>query len=113
MTARPRRPLDYALLLGLPSALAVVLFAQALEGASARALWQPTAALVVLGGTALPGAALGWMLLALSPFLLPPALYVLQAAIRLLTGAPPRAAASLARACASCVAFMTSESLPP
>ena len=48
-------------------------------------------ALVVLGSTILPGYALGWLLLALLPFLLPPTLYVVQAMMRLLGGAPPRA----------------------
>jgi chemotaxis protein MotA len=36
---------------GIPAALAIVLVAQLLEGSPARALWQPTAALVVFGGT--------------------------------------------------------------
>ncbi len=35
----------------VPIALGVVLLAQVLDGGSARALWQPTAALVVFGGT--------------------------------------------------------------
>ena len=51
MTRRPARRLDYASTFGVPAALAVVLLAQLLEGAPVRALWQPTAALVVFGGT--------------------------------------------------------------
>jgi chemotaxis protein MotA len=49
----PRRPsrLNLATVIGLPAAFALVLVAQLLEGAPARALWQPTAALVVFGGT--------------------------------------------------------------
>ncbi len=43
--------LDWAIVLGVPVALAIVLLAQRLEGAPVRALWQPTAALVVFGGT--------------------------------------------------------------
>jgi chemotaxis protein MotA len=43
---------DAASLLGLPVAAGVVLLAQVLEGGSVRSLWQPTAALVVFGGTA-------------------------------------------------------------
>jgi chemotaxis protein MotA len=43
---------DAASLLGLPVAAGVVLLAQVLEGGSVWALWQPTAALVVFGGTA-------------------------------------------------------------
>src|SRR5207248_5548568 len=34
-----------------PAAIGIVLLAQVLEGAPPRALWQPTAALVVFGGT--------------------------------------------------------------
>jgi chemotaxis protein MotA len=45
------RDLDFSLVLGVPAAIAIVLVAQRLEGAPVRALWQPTAALVVLGGT--------------------------------------------------------------
>lgn len=45
------RRLDLGSLLGLPLAVAVVLAAHMLEGGSARSLWQPAAALVVLGGT--------------------------------------------------------------
>lgn len=47
---RPSR-LEFATIIGAPAAIAVVLVAQLLEGAPARALWQPTAALVVFGGT--------------------------------------------------------------
>jgi chemotaxis protein MotA len=47
---RPSR-FEYATIVGLPAAIAVVLLAQLLEGAPTRALWQPTAALVVFGGT--------------------------------------------------------------
>jgi chemotaxis protein MotA len=48
-----RRPsqFEYATIIGAPAAIAVVLLAQLLEGAPTRALWQPTAALVVFGGT--------------------------------------------------------------
>jgi chemotaxis protein MotA len=45
------RDLDLATLLGIPAAIAIVLAAQRLEGAPIRALWQPTAGLVVFGGT--------------------------------------------------------------
>lgn len=48
---RRRSKLELATVLGIPAAFAVVLLAQTLEGAPARALWQPTAALVVFGGT--------------------------------------------------------------
>jgi chemotaxis protein MotA len=51
VTRRPRRRLDYAGTFGVPAALAIVLLAQIFEGAPVRALWQPTAALVVFGGT--------------------------------------------------------------
>src|SRR5262245_35273875 len=51
MSKRPASRLEYATLIGVPAAIAVVLLAQTLEGAPARALWQPTAALVVFGGT--------------------------------------------------------------
>src|SRR5262245_19489192 len=51
MSKRPASRLEYATLIGVPAAIAVVLLAQVLEGAPARALWQPTAALVVFGGT--------------------------------------------------------------
>src|SRR5262245_17273837 len=52
MKRQPRSRLEYASLIGIPAAFAIVLAAQVLEGASARSLWQPTAALVVFGGTA-------------------------------------------------------------
>src|SRR5690349_7355044 len=42
---------DLASIVGLPAACAVFLLAQVLEGGSVRSLWQPTAALVVFGGT--------------------------------------------------------------
>jgi len=45
------RRLDLGSFIGLPLAGAVVLAAHMLEGGSARSLWQPAAALVVLGGT--------------------------------------------------------------
>lgn len=52
MSARPAsRRLELATAVGIPAAIAVVLIAQKLEGAPVRALWQPTAALVVFGGT--------------------------------------------------------------
>jgi chemotaxis protein MotA len=51
MSKRPARRFEYATLIGVPAAISVVLLAQALEGAPTRALWQPTAALVVFGGT--------------------------------------------------------------
>jgi chemotaxis protein MotA len=44
--------LDGPSLLGLPLAVAVVVLAQVVEGGSVRSLWQPTAAMVVFGGTA-------------------------------------------------------------
>src|SRR5438445_750669 len=43
--------IDLGSIAGVPAAIAVVLVAQVLEGASAKSLWQPTAALVVFGGT--------------------------------------------------------------
>jgi chemotaxis protein MotA len=52
MSAPSRTRIEYASLLGVPAAIAIVLLAQVMEGASARSLWQPTAALVVFGGTA-------------------------------------------------------------
>ena len=52
MTRPARRSLDLISLVGLPLGIGVVLFAQLLEGGHARSLWQPTALLVVLGGTA-------------------------------------------------------------
>jgi chemotaxis protein MotA len=51
MGAERRRRLDVASLVGLPLAALVVLLGQTLEGGSARSLWQPTAALIVFGGT--------------------------------------------------------------
>jgi chemotaxis protein MotA len=48
--ARSRR-VDVTSLIALPAAVGVVVLAQALEGGNARSLWQPTAALVVFGGT--------------------------------------------------------------
>jgi chemotaxis protein MotA len=45
------RRLDVTSLAGVPIAIGVVLLAQALDGGSARSLWQPTAALIVFGGT--------------------------------------------------------------
>lgn len=47
----PPRRLELATALGLPAALGLVLLAQWVEGAPVRALWQPTAAMVVFGGT--------------------------------------------------------------
>src|SRR5260221_2678640 len=51
MSQRRRSQFEYATLIGLPAAIAIVLLAQVLEGAPTRALWQPTAALVGFGGT--------------------------------------------------------------
>jgi len=51
MSKRSTARVEYATLVGVPAAIAIVLLAQVLEGAPARALWQPTAALVVFGGT--------------------------------------------------------------
>lgn len=48
---RRKRRIEYATVLGVPAALAIVVLAQVLEGAPTSALWQPTAALVVFGGT--------------------------------------------------------------
>jgi chemotaxis protein MotA len=45
------RRLDLGSVIGLPIAAVVVLAAHVLEGGSPRSLWQPTAALVVIGGT--------------------------------------------------------------
>ena len=45
------RRIDLTSLAGVPIAIGVVLLAQALDGGSARSLWQPTAALIVFGGT--------------------------------------------------------------
>lgn len=50
--APPRRQIDGPSLFGLPLAFAVVVLAQVFEGGSVRSLWQPTAAMVVFGGTA-------------------------------------------------------------
>jgi chemotaxis protein MotA len=47
----PPRRLELATVVGLPAACGLVLLAQWFEGAPVRALWQPTAALVVFGGT--------------------------------------------------------------
>jgi chemotaxis protein MotA len=52
MSKMPGRRLDIAPLIGLPIAIGVVLAAQTLEGGTMRSLWQPTAALIVFGGTA-------------------------------------------------------------
>jgi len=50
--ARPaRRRFQPASLLAVPAAVGVVLVSQLLDGGSARALLQPTAALIVIGGT--------------------------------------------------------------
>src|SRR6188472_1263309 len=43
--------IEYATVAAMVAAIAVVVIAQFLEGAGARSLWQPTAALVVFGGT--------------------------------------------------------------
>jgi chemotaxis protein MotA len=51
MSGTPRRHVDTTSLVGVPIALGVVLIAQVLEGGSVRSLWQPTAALIVFGGT--------------------------------------------------------------
>jgi len=51
MTGVSRRRSDLISLAGVPIAIGVVLLAQALDGGSARSLWQPTAALIVFGGT--------------------------------------------------------------
>ena len=51
MIKRPPRRLEYATVIGVPAAIGIVLAAQCLEGSPARNLWQPTAALVVFGGT--------------------------------------------------------------
>jgi chemotaxis protein MotA len=42
---------DLTSIIGLPAAAAIFVAAQLLEGGSVRSLWQPTAALVVFGGT--------------------------------------------------------------
>jgi chemotaxis protein MotA len=46
-----RSRIDMTSLAGVPIAIGVVLLAQALDGGSARSLWQPNAALIVFGGT--------------------------------------------------------------
>jgi chemotaxis protein MotA len=51
MSKRSPSRLEYATIVGVPAAMAIVVLAQVLEGAPTRALWQPTAALVVFGGT--------------------------------------------------------------
>ena len=52
MSRKPRASrLELATAVGIPAGLGIVLAAQLLEGAPAGALWQPTAALVVFGGT--------------------------------------------------------------
>jgi chemotaxis protein MotA len=51
MSQRPPSRLEYATLIGVPAAIGIILLAQVLEGAPTRALWQPTAALIVFGGT--------------------------------------------------------------
>jgi chemotaxis protein MotA len=43
--------LDVSAVAGVPIAVGVVLLAQAFDGGSAGSLWQPTAALIVFGGT--------------------------------------------------------------
>lgn len=49
--SQPARRRDVAAVIGVPLAMAVVIGAQWLEGGSLRTLLQPTAALVVFGGT--------------------------------------------------------------
>jgi chemotaxis protein MotA len=51
MNGTPRRRIEVTSLVGVPIAIGVVLLAQALDGGSAKSLWQPTAALIVFGGT--------------------------------------------------------------
>ncbi len=51
MSSGAGRRIDLTSLAGVPIAIGVVLLAQALDGGSARSLWQPTAALIVFGGT--------------------------------------------------------------
>ena len=48
---RRRTRLDVVSVLGVAGAAAVFFMGQLLEGGSIRSLWQPTAALVVFGGT--------------------------------------------------------------
>lgn len=52
MSARRKTALEYTTVIGVQAAFAIIIAAQLLEGAPASALWQPTAALVVFGGTA-------------------------------------------------------------
>ena len=47
-----RTKLDLSMLVALLGGVAILVGAQLIDGASLRALWQPTAALVVFGGTA-------------------------------------------------------------
>lgn len=50
--SRPQKTrFEWSTLLGIPAALGIVAYAQMSEGTPAAALWQPTAALVVFGGT--------------------------------------------------------------
>jgi chemotaxis protein MotA len=51
MVKRAGWRIEYATVAAMVAAIAVVVIAQFLEGAGARSLWQPTAALVVFGGT--------------------------------------------------------------
>ena len=51
MLKRGRWRLEYATVMAMAGAIAVVVVAQLVEGSGARSLWQPTAALVVFGGT--------------------------------------------------------------
>lgn len=51
MSRRGKWRLEYATVGAMVAAVAVVVVAQLLEGSGARSLWQPTAALVVFGGT--------------------------------------------------------------
>src|SRR4051812_35260223 len=51
MTVRRVKRLEHGTIVGMAAALAVVFLAQVFEGAPVAALWQPTAALVVFGGT--------------------------------------------------------------
>ena len=51
MSASSARRIDMMSLVGLPIGVSVILLAQVLEGGSAQSLWQPTAALIVFGGT--------------------------------------------------------------
>ena len=51
MSRRRQWRLEYATVAAMAAAIGVGVLAQFLEGAGARSLWQPTAALVVFGGT--------------------------------------------------------------